>query len=125
MVRVVGLVLASGLAGCSALPESWNFSLGPNIEEPVQLEQMEASSELATSTKVPVIDLGASKTEVLDILGPDIQVNIGGTSAEHYIKSGEVYDVLYFRQNADSNKSIRAYLFKDEILIGIGLSHLD
>ena len=62
-------------------------------------------SEPATANDVVLelvlIDLqklvGQTKDEVLEILGPAANVDHGATLADHYIKGGEVYDVLYFR----------------------------
>ena len=59
------------------------------------------------------------------MLGSDIRIDKGISPAEQYVKSGEIYDVFYFREQVKGRSAVRAYLFKDDILIGIGLSDLE
>ena len=71
------------------------------------------------------IEVGQTKTEVLEILGPSVQVDDGRSLAEHYIKGGEVYDVLYFRGAYADGEDLRAYLFREDRLVGIGWSSVE
>ena len=71
------------------------------------------------------VEVGQTKDEVLEILGPRANVDHGATLADHYIKGGEVYDVLYFRAQVDGVEELRALLFKANQLVGIGLSEVD
>ena len=71
------------------------------------------------------VEVGQTKDEVLEILGPAANVDRGTTLADHYIKGGEVYDVLYFRAQVDGVEELRALLFKANQLVGIGWSEVD
>ena len=71
------------------------------------------------------VEVGQTKEQVLEILGPSLGVDTGETLADHYVKDGEVYDVLYFRTNVSGVRDIRALLFKADQLIGIGWTTLN
>ena len=71
------------------------------------------------------VEVGQTKQQILEILGPSIRVDTGETLADHYVKDGEVYDVLYFRTNMSGVEDIRALLFKADQLIGIGWTALN
>jgi hypothetical protein len=71
------------------------------------------------------VEVGQTKQQVLEILGPSLGVDTGETLADHYVKDGEVYDVLYFRTNVSGVRDIRALLFKADQLIGIGWTTLN
>ena len=120
-VLILGISIS--LASCSMLPESWN------------IESWSAGAESESSTPVVFadargvdfasIEVGQTKTEVLEILGPSVQVDDGRSLAEHYIKGGEVYDVLYFRGAYADGEDLRAYLFREDRLVGIGWSSVE
>ncbi len=71
------------------------------------------------------VEVGQTKDEVLEILGPSANVDDGETLADHYVKGGEVYDVLYFRAKVNGVEDIRALLFKANQLVGIGWSEVN
>ena len=75
--------------------------------------------------KLARVEVGQTKEQVLEILGPSLGVDTGETLADHYVKDGEVYDVLYFRTNVSGVRDIRALLFKADQLIGIGWTTLN
>jgi len=70
------------------------------------------------------VEVGQTKKQILDLLGPSADVDTGETLADHYVKDGEVYDVLYFRTTVNGVEDIRALLFEDDQLIGIGWTKL-
>ena len=140
-MRLLIILLASfSLTACSMIPESWKFDteFWTSEEESVAAEEetVEAkAAEKAEPAKEIVLELdadqlakvevGQTKDEVLEILGPSANVDDGETLADHYVKGGEVYDVLYFRAKVNGVEDIRALLFKANKLIGIGWSEVN
>ena len=133
------------LTGCSTGPESWTFDMkfwksdeAPAIAEPTMdaalSEKTAVVPEPSTTNDIVLklntdqlakVEVGQTKDEVLEILGPATNVDRGTTLADHYIKGGEVYDVLYFRARVDGVEELRALLFKANQLVGIGWSEVD
>ena len=143
------------LSACSMLPETskldsmlpnslkFNFKFWGSDEEKMVVESVvdgQLGSEADTTVEVlpnkeivPELDaeqlaqveVGQTKQQVLEILGPSLGVDTGETLADHYVKDGEVYDVLYFRTNVSGVRDIRALLFKADQLIGIGWTTLN
>jgi hypothetical protein len=122
------------------IPETWKFDteFWTSEEESVAAEEetVEAkAAEKAEPAKEIVLELdadqlakvevGQTKDEVLEILGPSANVDDGETLADHYVKGGEVYDVLYFRAKVNGVEDIRALLFKANQLVGIGWSEVN
>jgi hypothetical protein len=122
------------------IPESWKFDteFWTSEEESVAAEEetVEAkAAEKAEPAKEIVLELdadqlakvevGQTKDEVLEILGPSANVDDGETLADYYVKGGEVYDVLYFRAKVNGVEDIRALLFKANQLVGIGWSEVN
>ena len=70
------------------------------------------------------IEVGQTKKQILAALGPSVDVDTGEALADTYIKDGKIYDVLYFRTNVNGLRDIRALLFEDDKLIGIGWTEL-
>ena len=70
------------------------------------------------------IEVGQTKIQILGALGPLVDVDPGEALADTYVKDGKIYDVLYFRTNVDGVRDIRALLFEDDKLIGIGWTEL-
>jgi len=140
-MRLLIILLASfSLTACSMIPESWKFDteFWTSEEESVEAEEetVEAkAAEKAEPAKEIVLELdadqlakvevGQTKDEVLEILGPSANVDDGETLADHYVKGGEVYDVLYFRAKVNGVEDIRALLFKANQLVGIGWSEVN
>ena len=145
-MRLLIILLASfSLTACSMIPESmifdmkfWTSDEDSAIAEPTMgaspSEETAAFSEPATANDVVLelnadrlakVEVGQTKDEVLEILGPAANVDHGTTLADHYIKGGEVYDVLYFRVQVDGVEELRALLFKANQLVGIGWSEVD
>ena len=149
-MRLLTIFLAFfSLAACSTVPESWTFDMKfwTSDETPATVEPtMDAVSSAAPSNETVVapepaitndiglklnadqlakVEVGQTKDEVLEILGPAANVDRGNTLADHYIKGGEVYDVLYFRAQVDGVEELRALLFKANQLVGIGWSEVD
>jgi len=140
-MRLLIILLASfSLTACSMIPESWKFDteFWTSEEESVAAEEetVEAkAAEKAEPAKEIVLELvadqlakvevGQTKDEVLEILGPSANVDDGETLADHYVKGGEVYDVLYFRAKVNGVEDIRALLFKANQLVGIGWSEVN
>ena len=140
-MRLLIILLASfSLTACSMIPESWKFDteFWTSEEESVAAEEetVEAkAAEKAEPAKEIVLELdadqlakvevGQTKDEVLEILGPSANVDDGETLADHYVKGGEVYDVLYFRAKVNGVEDIRALLFKANQLVGIGWSEIN
>jgi len=140
-MRLLIILLASfSLTACSMIPESWKFDteFWTSEEESVAAEEetVEAkAAEKAEPAKEIVLELvadqlakvevGQTKDEVLKILGPSANVDDGETLADHYVKGGEVYDVLYFRAKVNGVEDIRALLFKANQLVGIGWSEVN
>ena len=140
-MRLLIILLASfSLTACSMIPESWKFDteFWTSEEESVAAEEetVEAkAAEKAEPAKEIVLELdadqlakvevGLTKDEVLEILGPSANVDDGETLADHYVKGGEVYDVLYFRGKVNGVEDIRALLFKANQLVGIGWSEVN
>ena len=138
MRLLIILLVSLSLPACSMIPESWTFDMkfwtsdeDSAIAEPTMdaspSEATAVVSEPATANDV-VLELDAdrlAKVEVLEILGPAANVDHGITLADHYIKGGEVYDVLYFRVQVDGVEELRALLFKANQLVGIGWSEVD
>ena len=140
-MRLLIILLASfSLTACSMIPESWKFDteFWTSEEESVAAEEetVEAkAAEKAERAKEIVLELdadqlakvevGQTKDEVLEILGPSANVDDGETLADHYVKGGEVYDVLYFRAKVNGVEDIRALLFKANQLVGIGWSEVN
>lgn len=153
-MRLVIIILISfGISACSTIPESWKFSTIPEswkfdinlwgskeellAAEPAQeaapvasepAQEAEAVKEIAIgldANQVAKVQVGQTKDEVLEILGPAANVDHGVTLADHYVKGGEVYDVLYFRAKVNGVEDIRALLFKANQLVGIGWSEVN
>jgi hypothetical protein len=140
-MRLLIILLASfSLTACSMIPETWKFDteFWTSEEESVAAEEetVEAkAAEKAEPAKEIVLELdadqlakvevGQTKAEVLEILGPSANVDDGETLADHYVKGGEVYDVLYFRAKVNGVEDIRALLFKANQLVGIGWSEVN
>ena len=133
------------LTACSMIPESWTFDMktwtsdeDAAIAEPTMdaalSEKTAVVPEPSTTNDIVLklntdqlakVEVGQTKDEVLEILGPATNVDRGTTLADHYIKGGEVYDVLYFRAQVDGVEELRALLFKANQLVGIGWSEVD
>lgn len=111
------------LASCSMLPESWNVEQWGDAVEPVS----ESKSPMINASNIDFskVDVGQPMDEVLKILGPAVQVDDGKSLAEHYVKGGEVYDVLYFQGRHNGTEDLRALLFREDILVGIGWTSVD
>jgi hypothetical protein len=140
-MRLLIILLASfSLTACSMIPESWkigtDFWTSEKESVAAEEETVEAkAAEKAEPAKEIVLELdadqlakvevGQTKDEVLEILGPSANVNDGETLADHYVKGGEVYDVLYFRAKVNGVEDIRALLFKANQLVGIGWSEVN
>lgn len=124
MMRFITIFGASLiLASCSMLPESWNVDQWGGVSESVDGTQ---SSMINSSTlDFSKVDVGQSMDEVLKLLGPAVQVDDGKSLAENYVKGGEVYDVLYFRGQQSGSEDLRALLFRENILVGIGWSSVE
>ena len=133
-MRLITICLAMlTLSACSMLPESWKFETKfwtfdnetVNIE-PTQEPEIEKEFVLKLDeNQLAKVQVGQTKAEVLEILGPSVNVDHGVTLADHYVKGGEVYDVLYFRANVGDVEDIRALLFKSNQLVGIGWSEIN
>ena len=145
-MRLLIILLAScSLTACSMIPESWTFDMkfrtsdeDSAIAEPTMdalpSEETAVVSEPVTANDIVIelnadqlasVEVGQTKDEVLEILGPATNVDRGTTLADHYVKGGEVYDVLYFRAQVDGVEELRALLFKANQLVGIGWSEVD
>lgn len=133
-MRLMTICLAMlALSACSMLPESWEFEneFWTSDNETVDVEPAEDSvveKEIVLKLdedQLAKIQVGQTKAEVLEILGPSANVDHGETLADHYVKGGEVYDVLYFRATAGGVEDIRALLFKANQLVGIGWSEVN
>lgn len=136
-MRLFIIALASfTMTACSAIPESWKFdtdffSTTEDVSETVVVD--DAAQDDAAQDEVAQFDtgllaqieVGQTKEQVLEILGPSVNVDSGVTLADHYVKGGEVYDVLYFRAEVDGVSEIRALLFKADRLVGIGWSDIN
>ena len=130
-MRLMTICLAMlALSACSMLPESWKFEseFWTSDNETVDVEPAEDSvveKEIVLKLdedQLAKIQVGQTKAEVLEILGPSANVDHGETLADHYVKGGEVYDVLYFRATVGGVEDIRSLLFKGNQLVGIGWS---
>jgi hypothetical protein len=91
-------------------------------------EKVEPAKEIVfelDANQLAKVEVGQTKDEVLEILGPSANVDDGQTLADHYVKGGEVYDVLYFRAKVNGVEDIRALLFKANQLVGIGWSEVN
>lgn len=133
-MRLMTICLAMlALSACSMLPESWKFEteFWTSDNETVDVEPAEDSKvekEIVLKldeNQLAKIQVGQTKAEVLEILGPSVNVDHGETLADHYVKGGEVYDVLYFRVTVGGVEDIRALLFKSNQLVGIGWSEIN
>ena len=133
-MRLMTICLAMlALSACSMLPESWEFEneFWTSDNETVDVEPAEGSeAEKEVDLKLDEnqlakIQVGQTKAEVLEILGPSANVDHGETLADHYVKGGEVYDVLYFRATVGGVEDIRSLLFKGNQLVGIGWSEVN
>ena len=133
-MRLMTICLAMlALSACSMLPESWKFEneFWTSDNETVDVEPAEDSEvekEIVLKLdedQLAKIQVGQTKAEVLEILGPSANVDHGETLADHYVKGGEVYDVLYFRATVGGVEDIRALLFKGNQLVGIGWSEVN
>ena len=133
-MRLMTICLAMlALSACSMLPESWEFEneFWTSDNETVDVEPAEDSEvekEIVLKldeNQLAKIQVGQTKAEVLEILGPSANVDHGETLADHYVKGGEVYDVLYFRATVGGVEDIRALLFKGNQLVGIGWSEVN
>ena len=133
-MRLMTICLAMlALSACSMLPESWEFenefwtSDNETVDvEPAEDSEAEKEVDLKLDeNQLAKIQVGQTKAEVLEILGPSANVDHGETLADHYVKGGEVYDVLYFRVTVGGVEDIRALLFKSNQLVGIGWSEIN
>ena len=133
-MRLMTICLAMlALSACSMLPESWKFEseFWTSDNETVDVEPAEDSvveKEIVLKLdedQLAKIQVGQTKAEVLEILGPSANVDHGETLADHYVKGGEVYDVLYFRATVGGVEDIQALLFKANQLVGIGWSEIN
>jgi hypothetical protein len=139
-MRLLIILLAFiSLTGCSIIPESWKFDTefwtsdndsvaAETIEKAEATEEEKPAKEIElefNANQVAKVQVGQTKDEVLKILGPAVNVDHGVTLADHYVKGGEVYDVLYFRAEVNGVEDIRALLFKANQLIGIGWSEVN
>jgi hypothetical protein len=147
-MRLLIILLASfSLTACSMIPESWKFDteFWTSKEESVAAEEETVAAEEETveakaaekaepakeivleldADQLAKVEVGQTKDEVLEILGPSANVDDGETLADHYVKGGEVYDVLYFRAKVNGVEDIRALLFKANQLVGIGWSEVN
>jgi hypothetical protein len=147
-MRLLIILLASfSLTACSMIPESWKFDteFWTSEEESVAAEEETVEAEEETveakaaekaepakeivleldADQLAKVEVGQTKDEVLEILGPSANVDDGETLADHYVKGGEVYDVLYFRAKVNGVEDIRALLFKANQLVGIGWSEVN
>jgi len=147
-MRLLIILLASfSLTACSMIPESWKFDteFWTSEEESVAAEEETVATEEETveakaaekaepakeivleldADQLAKVEVGQTKDEVLEILGPSANVDDGETLADHYVKGGEVYDVLYFRAKVNGVEDIRALLFKANQLVGIGWSEVN
>ena len=133
-MRLMTICLAMlALSACSMPPESWKFEteFWTSDNETVDVEPAEDSEvekEIVLKldeNQLAKIQVGQTKVEVLEILGPSANVDHGETLADHYVKGGEVYDVLYFRATVGGVEDIRALLFKANQLVGIGWSEIN
>ena len=111
-MRLLIILLASfSLTACSMIPESWKIGTDfwTSEEESVTAEKESVTAEPAEkvepakeivleldANQLAKVEVGLTKDEVLEILGPSANVDDGQTLADHYVKGGEVYDVLYF-----------------------------
>jgi hypothetical protein len=140
-MRLLIILLASfSLTACSMIPESWKIGTDfwTSEEESVTAEKESVEAEPAEkvepakeivleldANQLAKVEVGQTKDEVLEILGPSANVDDGETLADHYVKGGEVYDVLYFRAKVNGVEDIRALLFKANQLVGIGWSEVN
>jgi len=140
-MRLLIILLASfSLTACSMIPESWKFDteFWTSEEESVAAEEETVEAKTAekeepakeivlelVADQLAKVEVGQTKDEVLEILGPSANVDDGETLADHYVKGGEVYDVLYFRAKVNGVEDIRALLFKANQLVGIGWSEVN
>ncbi len=147
-MRLLIILLASfSLTACSMIPESWKFDteFWTSEEESVAAEEETVEAEEETveakaaekaepakeivleldADQLAKVEVGQTKDEVLEILGPSANVDDGETLADHYVKGGEVYDVLYFRAKVNGVEDLRALLFKANQLVGIGWSEVN
>jgi hypothetical protein len=147
-MRLLIILLASfSLTACSMIPESWKIGTDfwTSAEESVEAEKESVEAEKESVEAEPAekvepakeivleldanqlakVEVGQTKDEVLEILGPSANVDNGETLADHYVKGGEVYDVLYFRAKVNGVEDIRALLFKENQLVGIGWSEVN
>ena len=133
-MRLMTICLAMlALSACSMLPESWEFesefwtSDNETVDvEPAEDSEAEKEVDLKLDeNQLAKIQVGQTKAEVLEILGPSANVDHGETLADHYVKGGEVYDVLYFRATVGGVEDIRSLLFKGNQLVGIGWSEVN
>ena len=140
-MRLLIILLASfSLTACSMIPESWKFDTEFWTSEKESVAAEEETVEAKTAEKeepakeivleldadqLAKVEVGQTKDEVLEILGPSANVDDGETLADHYVKGGEVYDVLYFRAKVNGVEDIRALLFKANQLVGIGWSEVN
>lgn len=140
-MRLLIILLASfSLTACSMIPESWKFDteFWTSEEESVAAEEETVEAKTAEkeepakeivleldADQLAKVEVGQTKAEVLEILGPSANVDDGETLADHYVKGGEVYDVLYFRARVNGVEDIRALLFKANQLVGIGWSEVN
>lgn len=133
MRLLITLLASFSLTACSMIPESWKFDteFWTADEESVTAEpaeKAEPAKEIVLeldANQLAKVEVGQTKDEVLEILGPSANVDDGETLADHYVKGGEVYDVLYFRAKVNGVEDIRALLFKANQLVGIGWSEVN
>jgi hypothetical protein len=118
VLLICGVFLS--LTACSMLPESWDLD-----QKYRQTEPTVGAPTVVTNADLSAVEVGQTKAEVLEILGPSAQVDDGEALNEHYVKGGEIYDVLYFRGTHQGQADIRALLFKADVLVGIGWSSSD
>jgi len=120
-MRVFTLICAFlSLTACSMLPESWNLD-----QKYLVNDEKVAAPPVISKVDLSAVEVGQTKAQVLSTLGPAAQVDDGTSLAEHYVKGGEIYDVLYFRGTHNGGEDIRALLFKADVLVGIGWSSIE
>ena len=98
-MRLMTICLAMlALSACSMLPESWEFenefwtSDNETVDvEPAEDSEAEKEVDLKLDeNQLAKIQVGQTKAEVLEILGPSANVDHGETLADHYVKGGHL-----------------------------------
>lgn len=129
MRLILTLLVTLSLSGCSLIPESWNLYRSPLLFE-VQMDRVETESQESpkkivlqlVTERFAKVELGQSKVEVLEILGPSVNLDSSKILSNLHKKNGDSHEMLYFRTRVDGVEDIRALLFKADKLVGIGWS---